>query len=384
MTSERDLGELAAGVLARGHGAVDVLDVRADRLLGGISAGQVLSVVARFEDAGGRIRERSCVVKELLGPASWEAAVHGRLALEGVSLAPSLFGIIQDQARTLIVMERVIAAEGWPWRDTSTAELVLRVAAGLHAMRLTVDSRWDYDAELHRAAATTMDAVHAQGEGRIVDRVSSRAVRRLVEDLPALRRALASRGPFPPAVIHGDLHPGNVIVAADPEGSRPVFLDWGRARTGSPFEDVASWLHSLGCWEPEARRRHDTLLAAYLRARGHVGPIPAEVRELLWLAGGCNALAGALGHHLLAATAPTTPREDRARALCAVRDWLRIIRRAAAVWTAQAARGGLARRRSRGGRGRGPKPSGRSPHSPAGTRSTSRNSHHGSSRTPAR
>ena len=42
----------------------------------------------------------------------------------------------------------------------------------------------------------------------------------------------------------------------------PVLIDWARARAGSPFEDVSSWLQSLGFWEPAVKRKHDTLLAS--------------------------------------------------------------------------------------------------------------------------
>lgn len=371
------LRELAGDVLRPTHGAVELLDVRGEWLRGGISAGRVLTVIASFRDRAGRRREATCVVKELEGPASREAAIHVGLALEGVRAIPRLHAVVRERARTLIVMERVVGDQRWPWRDPTRAELVLRLAAGLHATSLTVDAPWDYDAELERMAASTMEAVQAHGESPVVDAASARAVRRLVEDLPRVRRALVTRGPFPPAVIHGDLHPGNVILAKGREGPRPVLLDWGRARRGSPLEDVASWLQSLGCWEPEVRRRHDTLLLAYLRERGHAGPIPAQVRELLWLAGGCNALAGALRHHLLVATAPAPHARHRATALRAARDWLRIIRRAAAVWSASPTpRGGSDRRTPRHDPGLDPRSTGRRRRWPADTRSSAHSSPH--------
>jgi Ser/Thr protein kinase RdoA (MazF antagonist) len=87
-------------------------------------------------------------------------------------------------------------------------------------------------------------------------------VRRVGEVLPELRRQLLALDSFGTTAIHGDAHPGNALVRS---GERPVLLDWGRARLGSPLEDVSSWLQSLGYWEPEAQRRHDTLLAGYRR-----------------------------------------------------------------------------------------------------------------------
>jgi aminoglycoside phosphotransferase (APT) family kinase protein len=54
-------------------------------------------------------------------------------------------------------------------------------------------------------------------------------------------------------VVHGDVHPGNVLVQKTRGSTRVALIDWGRARLGSLLEDVASWLHAIGCWEPAAR-----------------------------------------------------------------------------------------------------------------------------------
>lgn len=41
------------------------------------------------------------------------------------------------------------------------------------------------------------------------------------------------------AIVHGDLHPDNVILG----GTGPVVIDWSNARTGHPLDDVAhTWL----------------------------------------------------------------------------------------------------------------------------------------------
>ncbi len=213
--------------------------------------------------------------------------------------------------------------------------------------------------------AATLDALAAaRRSGALpLHAASLRALRRVVHHLPAFRRALLRETPFPPALVHGDLHPGNVIVARAGGALAPRLLDWGRARRGAPLEDVASWIQSLGCWEPAARRRHDTLLAAYLRARGGAGGIPADVREACWLAGASNALAGAMLHHAGVAADPAAARPARARAAWALHDWLRIIRRAAAVW-------GVAERASPGARARRTPPRGAVPDPTAAARST--------------
>jgi len=111
-----------------------------------------------------------------------------------------------------------------------------------------------------------------------------------------------------------------------------VLLDWGRARFGSPLEDVSSWLQSVGYWEPEVRRRHDTLLRSYLRARDLSDHLSPELRELYWMAAACNAMSGALRYHLAVMLDSTRSGEERSGAFCALQDSLRIIRRADICW----------------------------------------------------
>jgi aminoglycoside phosphotransferase (APT) family kinase protein len=111
-------------------------------------------------------------------------------------------------------------------------------------------------------------------------------------------------------------------------GCEPVLFDWGRARVGSPLEDVSSWLQVLGRWEPEAKRRHDTLLAHYLAARGLTASLTRSLRDAYWLAGASNALAGALLYHLATSVRPDISDQERWLARVAAADWLRVVRRA--------------------------------------------------------
>ena len=144
--------------------------------------------------------------------------------------------------------------------------------------------------------------------------------------MPELRRQLLAAAPFGTAVIHGDLHPGNAVLRR--RRGEVVLLDWGRTRLGSPLEDVSSWLLSLGGWEPEARRRHDTLFAGYLAARGWESRLTPPLRAAYWVAGASNALAGALLHHLTIATDPRVSPLRRGVAARAAFGWGRVLRRA--------------------------------------------------------
>ena len=69
--------------------------------------------------------------------------------------------------------------------------------------------------------------------------------------------------PMPPAVLHGDFHPMNIMLRAD--GS-PVVLDWGASHVGDRRSDL-SWLMLLAgtFLKPSVR---DAILAAYEAASG--------------------------------------------------------------------------------------------------------------------
>jgi aminoglycoside phosphotransferase (APT) family kinase protein len=193
---------------------------------------------------------------------------------------------------------------------------------------------WNFEAELLQSAGETLELLEtaARQEEFTVVRRTLPAVRRVVAALPALRRQLVA-AERTATVLHGDAHSGNVMIRRRGTSREAVLFDWGRTRLGSPLEDVSSWLQALGYWEPEVRRAHDTLLRHYLAARGRSTQLDQHLRALYWLAGACNGLAGALRHHLLVAAASADrQRRRRAHGVAAVRDWLRIIRRADAHW----------------------------------------------------
>jgi hypothetical protein len=232
---------------------------------------------------------------------------------------------------TFLYLEEAESVSCWPWSNTAYAGAVCRTLAHLHDNPLLSGDTfaWDYDRELAASASLTCDMAQEARDAR-GRRCWRRPgdLRRVLRGLPRIRERLLSGTT---TVIHGDVHPGNVIVCGGTRKGHVVFVDWARARRGSPFEDVASWLHSLGCWEPEARRRHDTLMRVYLEARQIRLPFDAEVRLDYWLASASNGLAGAIRYHLSVVsdkrTSPHTADHSR-RALLA---WERVFRRVAAL-----------------------------------------------------
>ena len=304
-------------------------------LTGGLEAPEVALVTARYRNRWNRPRMLRFVLKRLHGRAVREAAAYERLAARhAADLSPRLLGAeYAAPDRALLCIEAVRRVRAWPWRDLPIAgELLARLARFHRAAARAAPEvpEWDYEGELcalAEATRTALDRCRSDPDLSALAR-SLPALNRIALALPRVRGQLLSDRPFGRAPIHGDVHTGNALVRRRGRGDEPVLLDWGRARIGSPFEDVGSWLQSLGFWEREARRFHDTLLATYLSAFGVERKLTSQVRAAYWMAGASNALAGALLHHLSIVEDERQRASRRAAAWRAADDWLRVIRRA--------------------------------------------------------
>lgn len=347
MTSDAlDPGALTAFVQRRIGGLARDLEMDVRLLRGGLESPAVARVGARFIDPRGRSRLLSFVVKRLEGGPAREADIYETVvAATARGFSPALLGVERTgQDGCLLFLEPVRAPQRWPWRETEWAARVLECLAELHgapphAARTSMLASWDYEAELLGTARRAVEMLEELPEERSLSpiRRGLPVLRRVAAALPAMRRHLLGLPGLGPTVLHGDVHPGNVLLRVRGGRPEPVLLDWGRARTGSPLEDVSSWLQSLGYWEPQARRRHDTLLVRYLAARGLPPRLDRGLRDAYWIAGASNVLAGALSYHVWRVTEARADAE-RSRALDAAGDALRIIRRADACWRAAAGR----------------------------------------------
>lgn len=310
-------------------------------LRGGLESPAVSRLSVSYRGTTGRRRSISIVTKQLDEQTERERCVYEVLARTYArEISPRLLGSWRrPDSQVVLYLEAVPRVGGWPWRDTSAAEIVLGELARLHESTHSTSgspvlSDWSYETELVRSAVETREALERYRSDPLLSGLTQGlpALRRLTAALPRLRAELLSFSRLPRTVIHGDVHPGNVLVRRRGAGHAVVFVDWARARIGSPLEDVSSWLQSLGYWEPEARRRHDTLFRRYLSVRRSSALLDSEIRGAYWLAGASNGMAGALRYHLAAAEhAGSTKR--RHAAILAAADWLRIIRRADAFWS---------------------------------------------------
>jgi hypothetical protein len=338
-----DPGNAAAFLEARQGAPTSISSFKARMLRGGVESAGVWHITVQFEVGPQQRRTLAFIVKHLPGAQVREAGIYREmLSCIEPCFSPGLLWVQEVEGGCHLYLEAVGRSVRWPWREAGFAGEVLKSLARLHTAASAVMARpewlgsWDYEAELAARGRLTIQLVEqncSHPELRSA-RNCLPAMRRLVEALPELRRQLFQLKPFGSSFIHGDVHPGNVLVRNRSTGSMPVFLDWGRSRIGSPLEDVSSWLQSLSYWEPEARRRHDTLLATYLEARGEPLRITRETRDAYWLAAASNLLAGAILYHLsIALNRNAGGPVRRLAALRATHDCLRVIRRADACQT---------------------------------------------------
>lgn len=114
----------------------------------------------------------------------------------------------------------------------------------------------------------------------------------LAELTASLGRTLADGQPIDPTpdrlrLIHGDLHPGNVLIDDTPTGSgRPWFIDLDRAALGQPELDLGTLLAQAIAievrrpgWSPTALEYAETVIDGYRStSRGQ----PIDERALAW------------------------------------------------------------------------------------------------------
>jgi aminoglycoside phosphotransferase (APT) family kinase protein len=278
---------------------------------------------------------RYLVVKELRGSTQREADIYAWLWTHlPTPPAARLLGVEAAGDKQFMYLEAVETLFPWAWSDTTRIGAVCRALARLHDTTRSCDVRcsWDYERELQQSADDTLaTAMSARApEGRRYWRRPG-DLRRVVRRLGLLRaRLLGAETTF----IHGDMHSGNVILRGDAGDGPVALIDWARGRIGSPMEDIASWLHSLGCWEPQARKRHDTLLRAYLSHRRVPPQFDTELRTTYWFASASNGLSGAIRYHLNVLSDATATELRLRNSEIALRAWERVIRRAAALLNA--------------------------------------------------
>jgi hypothetical protein len=293
-------------------------------LRGGLEAPGTSRVIVRRDSK----LLNSFVAKPLAGAGKREVATYQLLKqMSHEHVAPALLGWRHADNKPdegYMFLEWVAADQRWPWSNIDASCQVIDRLAALHMCDASLEPSWDYDAELLASAESTVDtygAARAAGV-RPGERPMLPALIRLASNLQRVRSELMKFTGI--ALLHGDAHTGNVVLRK----RSVLLLDWGRARIGSPLEDISSWIHSLTFWDSDARRKHDTLLKRYLLAKGGDETVSRGYRDAFLLAGACNALAGALRYHLCVLQDNNRTAREQRNSYRAATDWLRIIRRA--------------------------------------------------------
>jgi hypothetical protein len=334
----RSIRHFAARMGDGGH----VTNLVLQRLAGGLESSFVLLVRATLHTRRAR-RALRFVVKGAPAAHAREVQVHQRcLPALPRRLGPLLLGSHQFEGTgVMMYFEEVRPRTRWPWANATAAGQTLDALAHLHQCHdddvLAAVGDWAYEPVLLERGRATLGALE-EIPRRFLPYDLLRTLpsaRRLVLRLPRLRGELLAHAPFGRAALHGDVHSGNAMLVEGGHGDEALLVDWARARLGSPLEDVSSWLLSLGLWEPEARRRHDTLLLRYVQTWGVVSRLDEGLRGAFWVAGASNGLAGALAYHLWTlgrALRGGVPSEI-ATALRPAQAWARVLRRADACAT---------------------------------------------------
>jgi aminoglycoside phosphotransferase (APT) family kinase protein len=191
-------------------------------------------IVARGSRSAVRAFGRGAVIKvpDADTPAEWilAEAEHVEAVRAAGAPAPRLLGIEEIAGRAATVWERVEGASMWervidrPDLGGQMGRLLADVQLGLFELvpPVTLPAQRDRLTSKIRRAAATVDG----------------SLSRALELLPSRAEPLR--------LCHGDMHPSNVLLAAD----GPMIVDWFDASRGDPVADIARSLLLLGDGTP--------------------------------------------------------------------------------------------------------------------------------------
>lgn len=179
------------------------------------------------ETTGAR-RTVRCVVRHAAGTITGPADLLDRVARAGVD-APRRIASPDPHTR----IESFVAGETGSLHVIWPADVLERVGNAI--------ARWHVEGD--------HDGLPASDPGRLLRRARASIEtigsfdgatgRRLADRLDVLARSVPDA--VPACALHGDLHPGQFVV----DGERVALLDWDRAASGDPAEDVANLLVHL-------------------------------------------------------------------------------------------------------------------------------------------
>ena len=153
-------------------------------------------------------------------PPAWAGleARHTR-AVRSLGLpAPEVRGLVEVDGRQGVIFERIFGLSMWQemCADTGASSVLAEVLADVHGQILSA------------GLPDNVTGLVSRMQGKITE----------ATQLPVADRSTASQVvaelPRGAALLHGDLHPGNVLMSV----SGPVVIDWFDASIGHPVADV--------------------------------------------------------------------------------------------------------------------------------------------------
>jgi aminoglycoside phosphotransferase (APT) family kinase protein len=156
----------------------------------------------------------------------------------GVPVAPTLY---RGSAAGMpgVVIGRVPGATGWAPQSSTLVKQLANTLAQLHGATIRADDH------VHLPDCT-LPALLAR-LATWADEVEAAQLRNDLNDVAARLAHIEER---PASLVHGDCHPGNILVDGE---TLTAIIDWEEAALGDPRIDV--------CWLDHAIRRHDAALA---------------------------------------------------------------------------------------------------------------------------
>src|SRR5450631_481899 len=199
----------------------------------------------------------------------WECRVIERA--EAAGLAPI---VICCEPRHGILVARWVSGSTWTKAQVRQAEnigIVAQLVRRIHALAVPQGAR-----TMNPAAwiAHYRDALARHSPGADLRPVGPGPSRRPQPAPDACLAALAELPPAAAVLCHSDLHPQNVVLAAQ----GPILLDWEYAHVSDPLWDLAGW----SCNNDLCADGRRLLLAGYL-GRQPVAAEASRLEHLAWL-----------------------------------------------------------------------------------------------------
>lgn len=238
-------------------------------------------------DVPSRLVAKTSLRPEDAGSAVREAEFYRKAHAAGCSgLLPRLIGCRSAQNSTLLVLEDVspgfAPAISGPCQNPSLPvnRAVFASIGAIHAAFWGDASLATFPVEILSSRLSAMlekkrDVIVANLASRPHASQDVQLLSMLIAELPGIQRNVLSRTAGL-TIIHGDFHPGNVLVSREQHPVRAMIIDWPNWQPGTPADDLAYYL--CLCLPPQDRQAQERELLHH-----YYSSLPARIQsEYSW------------------------------------------------------------------------------------------------------